>query len=143
MHLITPGRIKIDSKAKNGQLLLTDQSIFVLESAATGSSTGGALGGLVGYFIGRYFDRRKAKRNLPEHLQDLEIAGLEDKVRDGLLTTKLIVKLPLNQSLQIKPTRLGFQFTAAGQPCVTYAGWVHKKKLLRFFADHGAHVDVA
>jgi len=142
MHLITHGRIKTDSGAKTGQLLLTDQSIFVLESAATGSATGGAVGGLVGYFIGRYFDRRKAKRNPPEHLQDLEIAGLEDKVREGLLTTRLIVKLPLNQNLNIKPTRLGFQFTIPGQPCVSYAGWAHKKKLLRFFADHGVHVDV-
>jgi len=141
MHLITPGRIKTGSGAKTGQLLLTDQSIFVLESAATGSATGGAVGGLLGYFIGRYLDRRKAKRNPPEHLQDLEIAGLEDKVREGLLTTKLIVKLPLNQSLQVKPTRLGFQFTVPGQPSVSYAGWAHKKKLLRFFADHGVHVD--
>ena len=142
MHLITPGRIKIGSAAKNGQLLFTDQSIFVLESATTGSSTGVAVGGLVGYFIGRYLDRRKAKRNPPEHLQDLEIAGLEDKVRDALLTTRLMMKLPLNQNLKVKPTRLGFEFTVPGQPCVSYSGWANKKKILRFLADHGIHVDV-
>lgn len=141
MHLITHGRIKFDSKAKNGQLLFTDQSIFVLESA-TGSSTGVAIGGLVGYFIGQYLDRRKAKRNPPEHLQDLEIAGLEDKIRDGLITTRLLVKLPLNQNLQVKPTRLGFEFIVPGQPCVSYSGWANKKKILRFLADHGIHVNV-
>lgn len=141
MHIITPGRVKVGSNAMNGQLLLTDNSIFVLKSVTGASSTGGAVGGLVGYFIGRFFDRRKAKRQPPEHLQDPEIAGLGDRVRDGLLTTKLLMKLPLDRNLHIKPTRLGFAFTPAGQASVSYAGWAHKKKILRFFADHGIHVD--
>jgi hypothetical protein len=143
MHLITNGRIKIGSDAVNGQLLLTDHSIFVLESAAGASSAGGAVGGLVGYLIGRFFDRRKAKRQPPEHLQDPEIAGLGDKVRDGLLTTKLLAKLPLDRNLHINPTRLGFDFTVSGQAPISYAGWAYKKKILRFFEDHGIHVDVA
>jgi hypothetical protein len=143
MHLITHGRIKADSKAKNGQLLFTDQSIFVLESTATGSATGVAVGGLIGYLIGQYLDRRKAKRNPPEHLQDLEIAGLEDKVRNTLLTTRLLMKLPLDQNLQVKPTFLGFEFTVPGHPSVTYSGWANKKKILRFLADHGIHVNAS
>jgi hypothetical protein len=143
MHLITNGRIKIGSDAVAGQLLLTNQSIFVLESAAGASSAGGAVGGLVGFMIGRFFDRRKAKTQPPAHLQDPEIAGLGEKVLVELLTSKLMTKLPLDQTLHIKPTRLGFDFTVAGQPSISYAGWAYKKKILRFFGDHGIHLDVA
>ena len=114
-----------------------------MESTATASSTGVHLGGILGYFIGQYLDRRKAKRNPPEHLQDLEIAGLEDKVRDKLSLTRLLVKLPLNQNLQVKPTFLGFEFAVLGQPSVFYSGWANKKKILRFLAGHGIHVDLA
>lgn len=107
MHLITHGRIKVNGSAVNGQLLLTDRSLFVLDSGTAASSTGGAVGGLLGYFIGRYFERRKAKKQPPAHLQDPEIASLGAKVQDSLLTTRLLAKLPVDGTLEIKPTRFG------------------------------------
>src|SRR5690349_3029556 len=51
----------------------------------------------------------------PVHRQDPDIAALGAKVQDSLLTTRLLTKLRLNGTLEIKPTRLGFEFTAPGQ----------------------------
>jgi len=87
--------------------------------------------------------RRKAKKATPEYFQDPEIARLDDKVRAELLTTRLAVRLPLDRNLQIRPTRLGFEFIVDGQPPVSYAGWAQKKNILRCLAEYDIHVDGA
>jgi len=143
MHLIAHGRIRVGSNSSNGLLLLTDQWIFVLKSTATATTTGVAVGGLLGMLIGRWIDKRKAMRAPAAHLQDPEIVGLDEKTRGQLIMTQLEIKLPLNQNLQVKPTRLGFEFNTPGQPPVFYSGWARKKKVRQFLADRSIRVDAA
>ena len=141
MHLIADGMVKVGKDKGPGKLVLTDRSIFLLKSANEAATTGSILGGLVGALIGRMIDRNKAKKAPPAHLDDPEIVELGDKLRRALLTTKLLAKLPLNNCLSVKPTRSGFEFTAAGQPPASYGGWFHKKKVMRFLETRGIHVD--
>jgi hypothetical protein len=143
MHLITDGMVKVGKDKGPGKLVLTDRSIFVLKSATEATSTGSILGGLVGALIGQMIDRNKAKKDPPAHLDDPEIVELGDKTRRALLTTRLLAKLPLNGSLSIKPTRLGFEFAADGHPPVSYGGFFHKKKIMRFLETRSIHVDPA
>jgi hypothetical protein len=141
MHLIADGLVKVGEDKCSGKLVLTDCSIFVLKSTADATLTGGILGGLVGAMIGQWIDKNKAKKNPPTHLDDPEIVGLDDKARRALLMTKLLAKLPLNDCLSVKPTRLGFEFLADGHPPVSYSGWLQKKKILRFLETRSIHVN--
>ena len=120
--------------------MLTGRSLFVFKSNTGAASVGGALGGLVGALIGHFIDKHKGKKNAPAHLGDPEIAELGEKVRRQLLSTELLAKLPLDPSLSVEPTRLGFVFTA-GTTVVKYDGWAHKKKIAQFLDNHGVHVN--
>lgn len=139
MHLITDGWVKLDDFKGQGKLLLTGRSLFVFKANSEATSLGGALGGLVGVLIGRFIDKQKAQKAPPPHLTDLEIIELDERSRKELLTTSLLLKLPFGSITAVKPTRLGFEFTADAK-VVTYDGWAHKKKIARFLGDSGIHV---
>ena len=98
------------------------------------------LGGLLGLLIARKIDQNRAKKSPPAYLLDPVIAEVSDDIRRQLLTTELIVKVPLDQTLRVTPTRLGFEFSAPDQPLVKFAGVVHKPKIVRFLAERGIQV---
>jgi len=91
--------------------------------------------------VGLAMDRRRARKNPPAHLDDPEFAAMGDKLPRALLTTRLLVRLPLGKELMVKTTRAGFDFAAKDHPLVSYSGWFNKKKLTRFLNDHGVHPD--
>ena len=140
MYLVTGGFIKVANFKGEGKLLFTDRSLFALKSNGGAMSFGGALGGLLGYLIVDFIDKQKAQKNPPAHLEDPEIAQLGDRVRRDLLTTTLLAKMPLDSTLSIKSTRLGFDFNA-GPTVVSYGGWIHKKKIVKFLLGRGLHID--
>ncbi len=133
MYLLTHGMIKAGRWSETGHLLFSERSLFVLRD---NSNLLLLLGGILSLLIEQY----RAKKSPPAFLQDPEVAEVSDEIRRQLLTTELIVKLPLDQNLRVTPTRLGFQFSAPGPTLVKYAGVVHKPMIQRFLTDRGIQV---
>ena|SRR5579872_5699909 len=137
MHLLTHGMVKAGGGSETGHLLFSDHSLFVLRDKTNPLAL---LGGLLSLLIARKIDQNRAKKSPPAYLSDPEIAEASDEIRRQLLTTELIFKVPLDQSLRVTPTRLGFEFFTPDQPLVKFAGVVHKPKIVRFLAERGIQV---
>jgi hypothetical protein len=131
MHLLKPGLVKMGGYKGQGQLLLTETSLFAFRSNAGATRIGGQVGGLLGALIGHLIDSRKARSRSPEHLDDPEIQGLAPSVQKSLRGATLLVKMPLTR-LAAKSTKLGFVFESEGVPSLSYSGYFHKKAILEF-----------
>jgi len=141
MYLSVGGIVKYGPKSEPGQLLFTDQSLFVLRAVEDWSRVHATIhGGLLGALVWRYRDSRR-KIEPPEHLADPELAQLDDKLRKQLLKTSLVARLQLADILQVKNTRLGFEFSIKGQLPLYYAGWMRKNAVRGFLEGHGIPID--
>jgi hypothetical protein len=142
MHLFVSGMVRVgDGERTFGSLLFTERSIFVLKSTNQDEILRGARGGLIGVLLANFRANREAQQSTPAYFDDLEIAQLDEKDRKPLVTTELLLKLPLGRALAVKNTQFGFAFNVAGQPSVAYDGWLRKEKVRRFLHDNGIQVD--
>lgn len=139
MYVLKPGLIKTSTYSGQGQLLLTEASLFAFRSDARATQVGGAVGGLFGALIGHLIDSQKAGRRKSEDLDDVEMQTLPPAVLKSLRCCTLLVKTPL-AVLSVKRTILGFTFEAAGATPVKYSGLIHKKSLRRFLEEHGVAI---
>jgi len=140
MHLITDGLVHVGNDKGHGRLVLTGTSIFALRSNAGATMAGGALGGLIGALIGMFLDKKRAEKAPPTFVDGPELSCLTEKERKSLLTTGLLAKLPIDGSLSVKRTGMGFDFVSnSGEP-VIYKGKIHQKKIAKFLEEHGVKV---
>jgi hypothetical protein len=139
-YLLVSGNVKLGKDKGQGQLLLTRSTLFafrVKQSAVTMTAVHfGLLGGLIAHFIEK---QRAKKRTPPEHLRDPEIEGLGPELANKINRGSLLAKLPLNKSLKIERTKMGFQFSSAGE-LVVYQGFMSKGKITDFLALQGIDV---
>jgi hypothetical protein len=134
MHILKPGLVMTDGYKGQGQLLLTEASLFAFRSNAGATQVGGQVGGLLGALIGHLIDSRKARGRSPEHMNAPEIQELPPSVQKSLRGSTLLASMPL-AGLSARCTKLGFIFDANGQPRLSYSGFFHKKKILSFLHD--------
>ena len=140
-YLHTDGNVNIGKDKGHGQLLITRANLFVFRTEMNSAMVGGVAGGLVGALIGYFIDKQRAKKRAPPvHLDDPEVHALGDKVTKKIATARMLAKVPLNSNLKIERTRLGFQFTPAGETPIIYQGLMHKNKIIAFLAMSGFDV---
>lgn len=143
-HVLVDGNVNIGKDKGSGMLLLTANSVFTLRTNLAAAATGAAVGGLIGALIGMMIDKKKAKkRPLPEHLDDAEIRALPEKVQNKVKNTVLLSKVPLDDTVLIKRTKLGYSFTLFGEdkPLIVYQGLAHKGKIARHLEAVGIRTD--
>ena len=129
-YLLLDGNVNVGKDKGLGQLLMTRTSIFALRAGNTSMQTGMAAGGLIGALIGYWLDKRRKKKLPPsEHLTDPEVQNLDAKAHKRIAQSRLIAKLPLNQSVVIERTWIGYTFTLHDQPTIKYQGLFNKKKI--------------
>lgn len=142
VHLLVDGNVNVGKDKGSGQLLLTGTSLFALRTHVGATAMGAATGGLIGVLIGSIIDKRRAKKREPsEHLADPEVAGLPEKSLKKIRGSTQLVKVPLDDTLSIKRTKMGYQFTLLGEeePLVVYQGFGNKKKIANHLAQLGLH----
>ncbi len=137
-YLLLDGNVNVEKDKGLGQLILTRTSVFALRSGNTSMQTGMAVGGLIGAAIGHWLDKRRAKKLPPSpHLSDPELQNLEPKAHKRIAQSRLIAKLPLDQSLIIERTWTGYKFSLHDQPMIAYQGFFNKKKIAQFLDASG------
>ena len=132
--LLVDGNVNVGKDKGSGLLLMTGQCVFALRTHASGTATGMAAGGLIGALIGAMIDKRRAKKRAPaDHMQDPEIRMLDAKKRKKLEPCTLLMKAPIDETLVIKRTKMGYQFTLYGEekPLIVYQGLLNKKKIAK------------
>jgi hypothetical protein len=134
MHLLLDGSVNVSGRKAQGKILMTERSAFFLLS--TGNPGIWIHFGLVGILIGRYLARKHAERYVPEHMKDPEILALDEKTRRNVSATALAAKIPLDGSLVVQETRLGYKFESGSQTA-EISSWSNKKKIARALADRG------
>ena len=139
-YLLVSGNLNIEKNKGQGQLLLTRSSVFafrVKQSAVTMTAVHfGLLGGLIAHFI----EKQRAKsRTPPDHLRDPEIESLGPELANKINRGSLLAKLPLKEELKIERTKMGFQFSGAGE-VVVYQGFMSKGKITDFLTLQGIDV---
>lgn len=140
MHLLKPGLVKVNGDSAAGQILFTESTFFALRSSNDAAMTGGVLGGLFGALIGGLIDSKRAENAPPEHLKHPDIAGLDERTRKSLLTTKLLCAIPITTEFIARQSGFGFTFTAKDHPEVLYKGLIHKKRILAYLRERGISV---
>ena len=133
-HVLTDGNVNLGKDKGSGMLLLTDKTVYALRTNNSAMATGAVAGGLIGGLIGMMIDKNRAKkRPLPEHLNDPEVQALPPKVQNKIKNTVLLTKVPLDETLQVKRTKLGYSFTlyCESKPLIIYQGLAHKGKIAR------------
>ena len=121
--------------------MFTRTSVFAFrpnnKAMIVGIATGGLVGGLAGHFI----DKQRVKKRVSfEHLEYPEIQRLGESVRKKIAHASLLVKFPLDSSLNITRTKLGFTFLFGDETSMVYQGFINKKKIMGFLTMLGIDV---
>jgi len=140
-YLVVDGNVNNGKDKGQGQLLFTRTSVFAFRANNKAMMTGGAMGGLIGSLIGHFVDKQLAKKQTPsEHMEDPEIQRLGESVRKRIDRASLLTKFPLDRSLNVTRTKLGFTFARGDETPMIYQGLFHKHKIIEFLGNLGIDV---
>jgi hypothetical protein len=135
MHLLLDGFVRAGGRKGQGLLLMTDRNAFFF--LITGNSHVWIHFGLLGVLLGQYLARKNAKKNPPGHLSDPEVQALDEKSRRKVLTTTLLLKMPIDAATAVQETRMGYQLKSNTGQEAEISSWGNKKKIARALSERG------
>ena len=135
LHLLKPGLVDVGKGYRQGQILLTENSLFALKSGAGGHFL--LHFGLVGALVGLLIESIPPPGQMSP-LNDAEVQSLSSAAQRAVRGTELLVKIPF-AGMSVTNTRMGFLFSGAAST-VNYAGYFRKKGIRRFLEAQGVAV---
>ena len=140
--LLVDGYVEVGEDKGPMKLLFTGKSVFAFKPDP--AMQFGPVRSIINLLLGplfillSYFVKKKQVSKQPppllSHMNDSEIQSLDETTRKKIERTPLHCKLPLNNSLNIEETKMGYNFLDAAENLIVFKGAFHKKKIAEFLA---------